>query len=161
MPEKDFLSKLLSENSAPKELSSSEKFAAFLAVPKHPNLADQLAGFKNPQPSKPIFDDKEQRKEQMKEEPKNPKYTLTNKNLSRLIDKSDEHDSKIDMLCFKFAEMEDIQTSMQAEIAKINESTKELESKSAQKTFGIEWRSFAYGAIVLSCLWFFIHRLTP
>ncbi len=160
MHEKDFLSKILRENSAPPELSSSEKFTALLAVPKPPSLADQLAGFKNSQTSKPIFNDKEQRKEQVKEEPKNPKYTLTNKNFSRLIDKSDEHDSKINMLCFKLADMENIQKSVQAEVAKINESPKELQSKPAQKTFGIEWRSFAYGAIALSCLWFFIHRLT-
>src|SRR5579864_6869826 len=99
MPEKDFLSKLLSENSASPKLSSSEQIAALLNVPKPPSLADQLAGLKNPQPSNPVFNDKEQRKEQVREEPKNPKYTLTNKNFSRLIDKADEHDSKIDMLC--------------------------------------------------------------
>lgn len=160
MHEKDFLSKLLSENSAPPKLSSSEQIAALLNVPKHPNLADQLAGLKNPQPSKPVFDDKEQRKEQVNEEQKNPKYTLTNKNFSRLIDKADEHDSKIDALCFKLTDMEDNQTSMQAEIAKINENLKESKNIPSQKSQGIDWKSFAYGAIVLASLWFAIHRLT-
>lgn len=160
MPEKDFLSKLLSKNSAPHKLSSSEQITALLNVPKPPSLADQLAGLKNPQPSNPVFNDKEQRKEQVREEPKNPKYTLTNKNFSRLIDKADEHDSKIDMLFFKLADMEDSKKSMQAEIVKINESLKESKNTPAQKAQGIDWKSFAYGAIVLACLWFAIHRLT-
>lgn len=105
MLEKDFLYKILDEHSALPKLSASEQFAALLDVPKQPNLTDQLAGLKNRQPNKPVFDDKEQRKEQIREEPKNPKYTLTNKNISKLIDKTDEHDSKIEILCFKLADM--------------------------------------------------------
>ncbi len=160
MPEKDFLSNLLSENSAPPKLSSSEHFAALLNVPKQPNLADQLVRLENPQPSKPIFDDKEQRNEQIKEEPKNPKYTVTNKNFSRLIDMVEEHESKIEMLYLKLADSEDSEISMQAAIAKINESLKEAKNIPAQKAQGIDWKSFAYGAIVLACLCFAIHRLT-
>lgn len=160
MPEKDFLSKLLSENSTPPKLSSSEQIAALLNVPKQQSFSDQLAGLKNPQSSKPIFDDKGQRKEHAKEEPRNPKYIVNNKNFSRLIDKADEHDSKIEMMCLKLADMEDSQTSMQAEIAKINKSLKESKDIPVKKTQGIDWKSFAYGAIVLACLWFAIHRLT-
>lgn len=160
MPEKDFLSKLLSENLTPPKLSSSDQIAALLNVPKQPSFSDQLVGLKNLQSSKPIFDEKEQHKEHAKEEPRNPKYIVTNKNFSRLIDKADEHDSKIEMMYLRLTDMEDSQTSMQAEIAKINKSLKESKNIPVQKLHGIDWKSFAYGAIVLACLWFAIHRLT-
>ena len=160
MTEKDFLSKILSEHSAQQKLSVSEQLTSLMDVPKQPSLVDQLVGMKNTQPIKPFFDDREQRKEPMKEEPKNPKYTLTNKNFSKLIDKADEHDSKIETVNLKLADMEKGQSRMQAEIAKINESIKESKNIPMQKAQGIDWKSFAYGAIVLACLWFAIHRLT-
>lgn len=160
MKEKDFLSKILSEHSAPQKPSLSEQYKSLLNVPKEPSLVDQLIGIKNHKPTRPISDDKEYSKEQMKEEPKNPKYTLTNKNFVRLVDKAEEHGSKIEMLCFKVANMEESQAHMQAEISQINNFIKSQEKDQKQKVYGIEWKSFAYGAIVLACLWFAIHRLT-
>jgi hypothetical protein len=159
MTEKDFLSKILSKHSVPQKVSLSEQLTALINVPKQPSLADQLEALKNPNPIKPAFDEKEQRKEQTKEEPKNPKYTLTNKNFSRLIDKADEHDAKIETMRLKLTDMESDQTSIQAEITKINTLLKLQENKPTIKDQTIEWKSFAYGAISLACLWFAIQRM--
>jgi hypothetical protein len=159
MPEKDSLSKLLEDYQFLPKSSASEQFTALLNVSKQSNFADQLFEKNIHQLNNSIFDDKEQQRERVKKEPIDPKYTLTNKNFSKLIDKVDELESKNRMLFGRLADLEDSQMRMQEKFTKLNSDTKELKSKPSQKEYGIVWRSFAYGAIVIVCLLFAIHRL--
>jgi hypothetical protein len=126
----------------------SDKLTEILDEAKSYNLTDQLfrTGIRS---TKKTTDGQDMRlEEQASGLPINPRHRITYKNFTKLVDKNDEHDSKLEILCNKYADVEN----------RIND----LESQRkipVEKTPQIDWRSFAYGVLTLASICFSISRI--
>jgi len=138
IPQKNesFLEKILSANEIQPRLSLSGQLEEMMRQSEKPNI------------------------EQKEGETENHKGTLTGKNFSSLVDKTDEHESKIKMIRDKLRAMECAQKQVQADISKSNDRLEKLEILRKEGANKIDWKSFAYGAIALAGFLLYINYRT-
>ena len=99
---------------------------------------------------------------------------VNRKNFVKLVDTTETHDSKIEMVCCKIIDLEDVQASMEKELARIDSFLKKHETiitaKEPQDKFSslldklftfflkyIDWQSFAGGVLALAAILAFIY----